>query len=649
MDSHSPHHQTHLSGLDGLRALAAGLVLAFHSNLPHTPSGGFLGVDLFFVISGFLITILLLREWHTHRDIALGQFYLRRLRRLYPVVLSAIVVCSLAAITIAPDALESLQHDVWYALTYTTNVAEILHQRSYFEQSGREPLLQHLWSLAIEEQFYLLWPMFLWWGLRHGALVGLRYTALVLALISTCQLIHLSLAHGYPLEADATRVYFGSDTHTMGLMVGAWLALTLFTPTGLRHTRRPLPRLANAVGLMALAGLLWCCFELNPVSEFLYLGGFLTVSVLAAIVVMMVVHPASVLSRILELKPFRWIGERSYGLYVWHWPVFALLRPELDVSWNPILTHLARFTITLALTECSHQWLEKPIRARRFVNVAATFNAPLRRPAGPHTEWTQRGLIVATALLVTTILSVSALMATPIPRQPPPTLAPPSVTVVEPTPTPLPPSSVADPTPSAVWMVGDSVLLGASVYLKQAYPSVQVDAEVGRQAAAVLALVKLRKAQGSLPPLVVVHLGTNGYFTETQLRDLLALLKDQAVVLINAAAPRRWVDDNNALLQKVLSDYPTVHLMDWQSLSKDHPEYFVSDHIHLTAPGIRAYASALSPWLGPPTVALKGVANRAQAASSASTADPTAVDPNTIRDKLADPPQGDCTNPGSCP
>jgi len=591
-----------LSGLDGLRAVAALLVLSFHSNLAHTPAGGFLGVDLFFVISGFLITTLLLREWQSRHDIALGDFYHRRLRRLTPVVLCAVIGCVVASETVAPDALASLKKDVWFALTYTTNVWEIVNQRSYFELSGREPLLQHLWSLSIEEQFYLLWPALVWWALKHRALNGLKAMAIVLAVLSTSQLVHLSTLYGYPLEADPTRAYFGSDSHTMGLMVGSWLALALHTPQGLIHVNRPLHWAANVLGIAAFAAFLTLCYALNPVSLFLYHGGFLTVAILAAILVMIAVHPASWLAWALEWKAVRYIGKRSYGLYVWHWPVFALLRPHIDVDWAPWVTHLARFAITWALTELSYRWIEQPIRA----------TSPKKR----NSSWTRRGALTAAALLALTAVSVGALTLTESPPRNPMASA---VNEAVRAPTKDPALAAAHPEASAtnnsaraalteepsaslgddaeVGLIGDSVMLGAKSALQQHYPGLNVDAEVGRQAAAVIALLKHQKAQGTLPKRVVLHLGTNGYVTDTQLEEMLNLLADTHVVLINSCAPRRWVDDNNALLSVAASQHPNVKLIDWNAISTEHAEYFGSDRIHLTAKGIRAYVDALKPWL----------------------------------------------------
>lgn len=575
---------TRLKGLDGLRALSALLVLLFHAEMSFTPRAGFLGVDVFFVLSGFLITALLLSEFeHTH-TIAFGAFYARRLRRLVPVMLLCVSVSVSVALYVAPDSLAELRRDVPAALTYTTNWWEIFNQRSYFETTGRPPLLIHLWSLAIEEQFYLLWPALLWLCLRVGNKGMLMGLALLLAITSTLVLIQLSSQHGYPLEHDPTRAYFGTDSHSMGLMLGACCAVGVTTEQQRRWRSGALHPLWDGVAVAALGSLLVLAFRLNEVSEWLYHGGFLSIAVLSGLVIWIVTHPASRLALVLEWPVLRWLGARSYGLYVWHWPVFACLRPTQDWVYGDTITFIARMALTLLLATLSYAWIEQPIRR---LNASS----PL-----VDARTTRRGHWLSAGLVVITLGALITLYVYPVPD----TLSPPETTRSEITPIPANPTDEAAsevPSDSETLAIGDSVLLGAAPYLHKHFASLKIDAEVGRQAAQVIHLLEQLKAAAALPPRVILHLGTNGYVTDKQLTQILELLHGHQIILINAHAPRRWVADNNALMTQLRESHPEVTVLDWEGQAAEHTEYLVSDHIHLSSQGMHAFARLFAPFV----------------------------------------------------
>jgi peptidoglycan/LPS O-acetylase OafA/YrhL len=341
-------------GLDGVRALAIGAVLLYHS-LPAALPGGFLGVEVFFVLSGYLITSLLLAEWGRHQRLDLPAFWRRRARRLLPALLALLLVALAFAAVWLPGEVAQLRGDVLAAVGYVANWRAVLEQRPYFEVVGRPPLLQHLWSLAVEEQFYLLWPLLLLAGLRwlpRPALLGL-----VLAGAAGSAALMAGLAQP---DADPSRVYYGTDTRASGLLLGAALA---FVWSVERPPARVHAGLLHLVGIGSLAALVVAGLRLGETAPLLYRGGFVAVDLATVGLLAVAVHPkARPEAWLLGLPPLRWLGERSYGLYLWHWPVVALTRPELDVPLDGMPLLLLRLGATIVLAELSYRFVELPVR-----------------------------------------------------------------------------------------------------------------------------------------------------------------------------------------------------------------------------------------------------------------------------------------------
>ena len=345
---------SYLPGLDGLRALAVIGVLLYHADLAWAP-GGFLGVEVFFVISGYLITSLLLAEWRQQGRIDLGAFWLRRARRLLPAAFVLIVSSLAFAVVFLPQEVAGLRGDALAAFGYVTNWSLILSHQSYFESVGRPPLLRHLWSLAIEGQFYLLWPLLFAAGLRLWRRRRTLLVTLVGAAASTALMAIL-----YRPDVDPSRIYFGTDTRVAGLLIGAALAL-VWTPERLKG-RAPSLWL-DVIGLGALAGLAVFCLRLDEFQPLLYRGGFALVALTTAVAIAVAVHPrARLVPSLLSQRLLRWVGLRSYSIYLWHWPVYMVTRPQLDVpleGW-PLLA--LRLAITGVLAELSYRYVETPFR-----------------------------------------------------------------------------------------------------------------------------------------------------------------------------------------------------------------------------------------------------------------------------------------------
>ncbi len=351
----------HMPGLDGVRAVAVAAVVVFHMDESWLP-GGFLGVDVFFTLSGFLITSLLLAELDASNRVDFKRFYIRRARRLLPALYLVLVATSIAAMTVAQDAATRVREDVVAAFFYVTNWWYVLGETSYFEATGRPPMLQHLWSLAVEEQFYFVWPVLCWLLWKVGRTRGIRVGAIVGALASTVVMAWISIAQGMPDVADPSRVYFGSDTHAMTLLVGAALA-TVWKASRINAvvTARG-RRAATGLGVVSLLALLATFWFVGYDSTFLYRGGFLVVGLVTAGFVAAASVTSSAFATVLGAQPLRWIGERSYGIYLWHWPVFMVLRPGIDLDADGLEVQALRLAITLALAELSYRFVETPIR-----------------------------------------------------------------------------------------------------------------------------------------------------------------------------------------------------------------------------------------------------------------------------------------------
>jgi len=346
----------YMPGVDGLRALAVLAVLLYHAEIPWI-RGGFLGVDVFFVISGYLITSLLLAEWNQRGRIDLPAFWLRRARRLLPALFLLIAVTLVFAVVALSSEVADLRDDALAALGYATNWYLIFSHQSYFEMMGRPSLFRHLWSLAVEEQFYIIWPLFLaamFWLWRP------RYVLLLVLAGAVASTVLMALL--YQPDADPSRVYYGTDTRGVGLLAGAALAF-VWAPGKVGGRARVHPLLLDAAGVGALGVLFYTFLRLDGQQAFLYQGGFALVAVASAGVIAALVEPHGHLGWILGRQPLRWLGLRSYGIYLWHWPVFMLTRPHFDVPFDGLPLLALRFGVTLTVAELSYRLVETPIRA----------------------------------------------------------------------------------------------------------------------------------------------------------------------------------------------------------------------------------------------------------------------------------------------
>jgi len=601
-----PPRLGYIPALDGLRALAVIAVLLYHADQAWIP-GGFLGVDVFFVISGYLITCLLLSDWQQHGRVGLKRFWYRRARRLLPALFTMLFVVSLYATLFLPDVLDQLRGEVLSAIFYVENWFLIFRDLSYFQGAGRPPLLQHVWSLAVEEQFYLLWPLILvlvltvWGKSRRALLVG------VMIGVAASTIEMAILYHPYQ---DSSRVYYGTDTRVAALLVGAALAFVWAPWRLIGKTGRQAGMVLDAVAVLSGLVLFWMFLNVQYFDTGLYRGGFLVAAIVSALLIAATVHPASrFVPWLLGFAVFRWIGVRSYGIYLWHWPIYMVTRPHSDVALTGLPLLALRLALTFAAAAVSYQYVEEPIRHGALERRYAHFR---REPAENQRRLAVRFGVITIGIVVGLVVivvgfgnggSTGAPAAfgdqTAVVIKPGDTIAPvPGATA--------PPTTVpANAAPTGVTAIGDSVMLGAATDLKGAIdgmfgkPVTGVDALESRQFSAGVDLIQEYKDKGLLGQDVIVQLGTNGTIDPGDFDRLMGILADRTkVVIVNAKVPRPWEQQVNDTLAAGVKKYANATLLDWHGFGGQHPEYFYDDGIHLRPEGATAYAQFVAHALG---------------------------------------------------
>ena len=572
-------------GLDGLRAIAVAGVFLYHSRIDWLP-GGFLGVDLFFVLSGYLITSLLLVEWEAGRRIDLRRFWLRRARRLLPALVVVVLAALVLAAIFARQDLAHTRSDAFSSLFYYTNWHLIAASHSYFNVMGNPSLLQHLWSLAIEEQFYVVWPLLLVPGL---VLIGRkRLPFLVAAGIAGSATLMWLLYHP---GSDPSRVYYGTDTRAFLLLMGILLALVW---PAIERLRRAVP-LLELLGIAAVVATVLLFLRMQDFDPTLYRGGDLAAAFCFAVLVAAVAHPMTGIGQALGVAPLRWVGERSYGIYLWHYPVILLMRPGVDISWTGPGVVVAQAAIVLAAAALSYRFIEQPIRTGSLQRRLA------ERPRRLRLELVGAGalgLIAAFAVLFVVPKSLNPVSGYVNPPTAQATTKP-SHTSTEPQ---KPPASQetgsTQPTrhklPAGRFLaLGDSVMLGCSHQLRLALRyRVRIDATVGRQIDDTIEDLDRYRRHHRLPKTLVLQIGNNGplWFRDlARLRHALRGIPD--VVVVNVRNATSWERESNQALAGWVQDWPAAHLADWYGSSKNN---MLSDGTHPWPYGCTIYARVIA-------------------------------------------------------
>ena len=611
-----------VAGLDGLRGIAVLAVIIYHADLGILP-GGFLGVDIFFVLSGFLITSILIQEISKTGKIDRAQFYLRRIRRLMPALFLMLLFTVIASGLWAHDAAYPVRRDLPWALTFVLNWSYIFFDQSYFVNISRPPMLQHLWSLAIEEQFYVIWPMVLILLTKTKlSMAKTRATIFLVALIgavsSSLLMAYLSVKNGYPTPNDPSRVYFGTDTHSMGLLIGC-AAAAVWSETRFKEQITPDRRSAlNIFSLLPISVIAYYIIRITEFDRGLYVYGFTIVSVASAVLVFLTTHPALRIGKLLSAKPLVWIGERSYGIYIWHWPIFMLLRPGIDNSWPENLNTLVRFVLLFVVSDISYRLIELPIRKGAIGKTIAKWREiGIPKPTIPQLI----SSILGTALLTTAFLgmyrapvanaeNLFGLGGITAVDQDPTSSPQPAPTQVAPEPIISLPADADAKAPTAqeiqrasnsTIVFGDSVVLSALTSLQSTLGDIAIDAEIARQPAVIAQRIELRRTEQRLGNDVVIHMGTNGVVTRKDLEPILQSLSDRRrVVVVNVKVPRKWMKASNAMIAELAPLYPNVRIADWAATADGHRKYFGPDGVHLTKTGGQAFATLIKETLDAP-------------------------------------------------
>jgi peptidoglycan/LPS O-acetylase OafA/YrhL len=631
--SGSARRRQRAPGLDGVRALAVLAVLAFHEGIGGAP-GGFLGVDIFFVLSGYLITDLLVAQRSRLGRLDLRGFWVRRARRLLPALAVVLVTVTTAVAVIEPAQLGALRPALAAAATYSSNWYQALHHVSYFAAFGPPAPLQHLWSLAIEEQFYLAWPLILGLVLllaetrrvrASAAWAGAAGSALLMAIL-------------YHPGADPSRVYYGTDTHATALLVGSAIALTW--PLARLATASPeLTRRLDFVGMAGLAVLAWALGHLSGADPAVYPAGLVITALAAAGLTLAAATPGTI-GAMLSLPPLRWLGVRSYGIYLWHWPVIAIATAIIGHRSSNAWLWIVETVIAVGLAAASWKWIETPILRNGF---RATFRT-CQRALSESVYAAQRSPVQALPVLATvaaatvactagySVLSAPSNSTSGLMRQVAqgervsaatrsPKAHSKAARPAKPAPSQAPAPAGATPSPGRsaspeitgrqVTAIGDSVMLASAPQLRAALPGIYIDAQVSRQMTAGLAEVSSLAADGLLRRVVIVGLGTNGTVTSGQIRELLAEIgPHRKLVLVNTYEARPWEHQVNSVIAAAARKYPNVVVANWLATITHRTSLLWGDGVHPRPPGARLYARVVASAVqatGPATAAVPPV------------------------------------------
>ena len=626
----------YIPALDGLRTLAVVAVVLYHLNLTWA-QGGLLGVTVFFVLSGYLITRLLINEVSKTGRIDLKSFWIRRIRRLFPAVVTVVVVtCALCTI-FNHVMLTKMRPDILPSLLFFNNWWQIAQDVSYFNALGDPSPLTHFWSLAIEEQFYLVWPpLLLAMVSMHMSKPNTRRVVLGLAAVSAIAMMVL-----YNPAADPSRVYYGTDTRVFSLLLGAWMAfipdrdlaparlvhhlgLDRLAGSGKRgkhnvdeHGRdggdateaAPAPSGALArfwsspasidlLGIVGLVGLAGMVALTNGYTAFQYRGGTLLCSVLTLMVIAACVQPQGLVARALAAEPLVWIGKRSYSIYLWHYPLLLLMNPVANINDTPWWHYILQVLLVVAVAECSYRFVEEPFRKGAFGRTVSEFRDGTTTPA----DWVRAHIPACAVCAVVLAVTLGGLVFVPETSA----LSGEGAEVLNKEANNAKPQDqkAADDTdkdddgfPDGAYdllMIGDSVSLRAVDAFDGVFPHSHIDAEKGRQFDVGRETFEGYIQQNLAGKIVVFALGTNGLVTDAQIDAIMADAGDQRIVVfVNTRSPQPWVGATNQAIANAATRYKNVRVIDWFGYSANRNDLFDGDGTHLSTTGVSEYLNLI--------------------------------------------------------
>jgi peptidoglycan/LPS O-acetylase OafA/YrhL len=657
----------YLPGLDGLRAIAVAAVMVYHANHGWL-TGGFLGVEVFFVISGYLITLLLLSEKERTGRVSLRKFWMRRARRLLPALYTMMGALAIYMVFFEPRPMGQTRGDFLAGFVYISNWFQIWVGQSYTAAEAFSPL-RHLWSLAVEEQFYMVWPVVMAWILHRRRdrlprvalwLVGIAgFITVVMGALYVSGAVFLGAdpvtgavtcgagdSHGYlSVFGHCINVnealYLGTPTRLGGLLLGSAFAIVWRPVAIMRGPLRSRGRRVDLAGVLGLGGLVLMMnvrflfdTETSSYDPWLFRGGFFIAGLFTLACIAAATHRRSWLGKVLGIRPLNWVGTRSYGLYLYHWPIYQIIRePGTQLSLRQFGIALL---ITVPVTELSYRLVELPVRQGRLGEWMRGERPPRTRVAARRRRRMVLmccGLAVLAGFATVSIATadvlcvgqiecdsqrgqqaideaISKAATSTVPAATLPPITSPPVTVpakpgVTTPPTTVAPSTTENPTlHSPVYAVGESVMLGAAPNLQAG--GINVNAAVSRQGKNVAAVVAVLREANLLGKVVIIQTGTNGPVSDNTFDAIMKSLPARTtplVVFLTIHAQRGWVADNNVRIAALPKRYSNVKVLDWNTAAvKVENELSRSDgRIHLaTAHAKQYYANLIFDAVGRP-------------------------------------------------
>ncbi|MGG0655904.1 acyltransferase family protein [Rummeliibacillus pycnus] len=622
----------YISGLDGLRAISVIAVILYHLHVSGIV-GGYLGVTIFFVLSGYLITDLLVNEWEKYGTINLKNFWIRRFRRLIPALFVMLILVGFWITLFQRSFLVGLRSEILAAIFYVSNWFYVVQDHSYFTKFSPPSPLQHMWSLAVEEQFYIIWPLVI--------IIALPFVRqkekFALGILGAACISAISMAIMFTPGEDPSRVYYGTDTRAFSLLIGATLAFVWPSKKLKENVTNGGKKLLNGVGIVSFFLLLLMFFFMHEEGPFLYYGGMFLASIVTAILIATIVHPASSIGDIFSYRPLIWIGIRSYGIYIWHFPFIVLMGAGIEGVDVPLWKLLLIIAFTLILAELSWRFVEDPVRKGEWKIWLHKFQT--HEWSWNWKEWTLPYRIGSAFVGCIIIIFVMGMIFTPAEtksnsealeqhlkeeqkklddakitttsdkEKKEKTIAQndstkekkeekqKSTVEVKAKQETNPHKIVAMEVPRSISVtaIGDSVMLSAATALQQQIPQIIVDAKVGRQAYDAIEVVNKLKQEGKLGEVVVLGLGSNGDFSETQMNNLLSAIgNDRHIYLVNTRVPRNWQDNVNRKINNAVKSHQNTKLIDWYNVTEGQYGLFYDDHIHPNQEGEKYYTALIS-------------------------------------------------------